>query len=177
MNPAWKSTKRYGFCRPSWACPFYFTTVELEAEAVAKLVKRATDQQDIGYAVYDTYGGRDPLHHGWPALNTLAERKRAQSNQNPPPEPSEEEGSEELEEDDDVIITKLLGKGKASSAKPRKKLRRRREKKNDLSDEDPPDPPPNPEQEARNATPRSVKSWARDTDNWYVRPNSDPRKT
>ena len=121
MNPAWKSTKRYGFCRPSWACPFYFTTVELEAEAVAKLVKRATDQQDIGYAVYDTYGGRDPLHHGWPALNTLAERKRAQSNQNPPPEPSEEEGSEEMEEDDDVIITKLLGKGKASSARPRKK--------------------------------------------------------
>ena len=88
MNPAWKSSKLFGFCRPSWACPFYFTTIELEAEPTEKLLRRANVQQDIGYAVYDTYGGRDPLHHGWPALNTLAERKRAQSDQNPPPDPS-----------------------------------------------------------------------------------------
>ena len=54
MNPAWKSVKRYGFCRPSLACPFYFTNIELEAESVEKLARRASDQQEIGYAVYDT---------------------------------------------------------------------------------------------------------------------------
>ena len=76
-----------------------------------------------------------------------------------------------------MYITKFLKeKGRASSAKPKRKFRRRREK-NDLSDEDSPDPPPNPEQEARNARPRSLKNLARDTDNWYVRPASDPRKT
>ena len=32
-------------------------------------------------------------------------------------------------------------------------------------------------QESKKARPRSVKSWARDTDNWYVRPSSDPRRT
>ena len=107
MNPAWKSMKRYGFCRPSWACPFYFTNVELEAEVVEKLAKRASEQQDIGYTVYDTYEGRDPLDHGWPGLNNLAERKSSQSNQNPPLEPSDEE-NEVKEEDDDVYLTKFL---------------------------------------------------------------------
>ena len=38
----------------------------------------------------------------------------------------------------------------------------------------PPDPP---EQERPKARPRSAKNWARDTDNWYVRPASDPRTT
>ena len=89
MNPGWKSLKRYGFCRPSWACPFYFTTIELEAEPLEKLVKRANDQQDIGYAVYDRYDGRDPITNGWPLLDTLAERRRSQGQNIPPPDLSE----------------------------------------------------------------------------------------
>ena len=84
INPAWKSVKRYGFCRLSWACPFYFTNVELEAESVEMLARRAIDQQDIGYVVYDTYAGRDPLDHGSRGLNHLAERRRSQGNPIPP---------------------------------------------------------------------------------------------
>ena len=61
--------------------------------------------------------------------------------------------------------------------KTRRKSRRRKDKSL-TDDEVPPDPPPEqPEQERPKARPRSAKNWARDTDNWYVRPASDPRMT
>ena len=95
MNPAWKSVKRYGFCRPSWACLFYFTKVELETEYFERLVKRATAQQDIGYAMNHTYARRDPLDHGWPGWSNLTEPKQAQPNPNPTPDPSGEDDVED----------------------------------------------------------------------------------
>ena len=76
-----------------------------------------------------------------------------------------------------IIHTIIKSSKKGSSLKPRRKSKRRKEKS--FSDDDvPPDPPPDPsEQERPKARPRSAKNWARDTDNWYVRPASDPRRT